>query len=134
MSWLAVYSAGVSSCTCASQPLSTSTTGSKVSRTSLSIFPPSLLAPIAGGVRYCQEITGRPRGPDLGVGSEHCPGAPLRRRPPPETESHTRYLLLRAPDRFAATKAIPSRIAVGLPAAPVRPSFLVTALVGVPAS
>src|SRR5438105_12165228 len=55
MSWLAVYSAGVSSCTCTSQPLNTSTTGSKVSRTSLSIFPPSLLAPIAGGVRHRSE-------------------------------------------------------------------------------
>src|SRR5690348_13806591 len=54
-------------------------------------------------------------------------------RPRPGKPGAPRYFLRRAPARFAALKEIPARIAFCWTAAAVRPSFLATCLVGVPA-
>jgi len=57
--------------------------------------------------------------------------APQHRRRP--VAHMSAYFLRRAPDRFAARKEIPARMAFCCTAAAVRPSFLATCPVGVPA-
>src|SRR5256885_7412050 len=56
MSWLAGYSAGVSSCTCTSQAPSMSATGTHASRMSLSMLSPSLLADADRSEEHTSEL------------------------------------------------------------------------------